>query len=156
MSEPTNMPAVEATENPQASGGEDNNPAPNPTVEQKMNHGKVFTQDDVNRIVSDRLSKEKAKADTALSEREEAVAWKEYVLEATDVLTKRGYFARQPEIFLNILKCSDIQSLEQALSIIHTTINGPPPELHPGSGTKPIFGNSDPIRKAFGLGKNKI
>ena len=42
---------------------------------------KTFTQDDVNRIVSERLAKEKVRNDTSLAEREQALAQREAELQ---------------------------------------------------------------------------
>ena len=55
-----------------------------------QNGEKTFTQDDVNRIVSERLAKEKGKADAALEEREAGLAAREKLLETREALAGTG------------------------------------------------------------------
>lgn len=51
---------------------------------------KTFSQDDVNRIVGERLAKEKAKGEAAIAEREQQLAQRELLLTAKEKLTENG------------------------------------------------------------------
>lgn len=79
MSEPinntTNTKQQPTTPTPEATGGQGGE--------------KMFTQDDVNRIVSERLAREKAKAEpSAIDERESAMRARENELKAREALDK--------------------------------------------------------------------
>ena len=100
---------------------------------------KTFSQDDVNRIVGERLAKEKAKGEAALAEREQQLAQRE---------------------LLDALNVSSPEALEKALSIVKTVMDKHKAEARPIkiSGAKPAeslshaknTGDSS-LRKAMGL-----
>ena len=75
---------------------------------------KTFTQDDVNRIVSDRLAKDREKASKELGEREQELAKREFRLNSRQKLIDRGY----PEDILDALNCSSEEAFNKALDII--------------------------------------
>ncbi len=52
---------------------------------------KTFTQDDVNRIVSERLAKDREKASKELNEREQELAHREFRLNSRQKMIDRGY-----------------------------------------------------------------
>lgn len=75
---------------------------------------KTFTQDDVNRIVSERLAKDREKASKELNEREQELAYREFRLNSRQKLIDRGY----PESLLDALDCSSEEAFDKALGII--------------------------------------
>lgn len=75
---------------------------------------KTFTQDDVNRIVSERLAKDREKASKELNEREQELAHREFRLNSRQKLIDRGY----PESLLDALDCSSEEAFDKALGII--------------------------------------
>ena len=75
---------------------------------------KTFTQDDVNRIVQDRLAKDREKASKELGEREQELAQREFRLNSRQKLIDKGY----PESLLDALNCSSEEAFGKALGII--------------------------------------
>lgn len=75
---------------------------------------KTFTQDDVNRIVSERLAKDREKASKELGEREQELAQREFRLNSRQKLMDKGY----PESLLDALNCSSEEAFDKALDII--------------------------------------
>jgi hypothetical protein len=91
---------------------------------------RTFTQEDVNRILGERLSKEKAKADAAFAEREQQFAQREKELanrealfELKDKLKEMGL----PAELLPVLNVQDKEALKTALEALksygHNQIN---------------------------------
>lgn len=74
----------------------------------------TFTQEDVNRIVSERLAKEKAKNDTALADRERELAQREFQLKAREILESK----KLPVELLGALNATDESSLNAALELL--------------------------------------
>lgn len=117
---------------------------------------KTFSQDDVNRIVGERLAKEKAKGEAALAEKEQQLAQRELLLTAKEKLTENGL----PVELVDALNVSSPEALEKALSIVKTVMDKHKAEAHPikFSGAKPAeslsraknTGDSS-LRKAMGL-----
>lgn len=75
---------------------------------------KTFTQEDVNRIVQDRLAKDREKASKELGEREQELAQREFRLNSRQKLIDKGY----PETLLDALDCSSEEAFDKALGII--------------------------------------
>lgn len=75
---------------------------------------KTFTQDDVNRIVQDRLAKDREKASKELGEREQELAQREFRLNSRQKLIDKGY----PETLLDALNCNSEKEFDKALEII--------------------------------------
>ena len=118
---------------------------------------KTFSQDDVNRIVGERLAKEKAKGEAALAEREQQLAQRELLLTAKEKMTDQGI----PLELLDALNMSSPEALEKSLNIVSTVLNKLKTEARPMkiSGAKPAenpagaprsTANSD-LRKSMGL-----
>lgn len=84
------------------------------TSTEGMQQGKTFSQDDVNRIVQERLSKERAKTESGFAEREKELARREFALDARKELSDRGY----PEDLLDALNATDANSLKKSLDIL--------------------------------------
>lgn len=89
----------------------------NQNTDPSINQGageKTFTQDDVNRIVQDRLAKDREKASKELNEREQELAQREFRLNSRQKLIDKGY----PETLLDALNCSSEEAFDKALGII--------------------------------------
>ena len=80
---------------------------------------KTFTQDDVNRIVQDRLAKDREKASKELGEREQELAQREFRLNSRQKLIDKGY----PESLLDALNCNSEKEFDKALDIIDGLMN---------------------------------
>ena len=123
-----------------------------------------FTQAEVNRIVSERLGKEKGKAEAALAEREQELARREFIAASHDIMKTKGL----PVKLLDALNATDEKSLIAALDILdgHFQYSNPNPaysqnpdgtfsKLAPGEFNIPPAGNvtkpDDNIRRAMGL-----
>lgn len=117
---------------------------------------KTFSQEDVNRIVGERLAKERAKGEAALAEKEQQLAQRELLLTAKEKLTENGL----PVELVDALNVSSPEALEKALSTVKTVLDKYKSEARPMkfSGAKPAeslsgvknTGDSS-LRKAMGL-----
>lgn len=117
---------------------------------------KTFSQDDVNRIVGERLAKEKAKGEAVLAEREQQLAQRELLLTAKEKINEMGL----PAELVDALNVSSPEALEKALSTVKTVLDKHKSEARPikFSGAKPAeslsgvrnTGDSS-LRKAMGL-----
>jgi len=133
----------------------------NQTTDQTPAQGageKTFTQDDVNRIVQDRLAKDREKASKELGEREQELAQREFRLNSRQKLIDRGY----PESIMDALNCSSEEAFNKALDIIDGLIKERTPspeqlelEKHRARFTQPLNqsrgAGEDLIRKAMNL-----
>lgn len=122
---------------------------------------KTFTQDDVNRIVQDRLAKDRAKASEELGKREQELNDREFRLNSRQKLIDRGY----PESIMDALNCSSEEAFNKALDIIDSLIKERTPDKEQEQleqnrarfFTAPMnnasFGGmrEDPIKKAMNL-----
>ena len=113
-----------ATANPGANGG---------------TGGKTFTQDEVNRIVSDRLAREREKLtqQPQEDEREKALKAREARMDCRDYLDSKNY----PAALLDVLDCSDVEKFKAAVGIMVEKFpdvaryNEVPPPYAAGTGT---------------------
>ncbi len=80
--------------------------------------GKIFTQDDVNRIVQDRLAKDRAKSSEEITKREQELLQREFRLNSRQKLIDRGY----PESIMEALNCNSEKEFDKALDIIDSLI----------------------------------
>ena len=82
---------------------------------------KTFTQEDVNRIVQERLAKEKAKTsgDADLAKREQELAQRELHMTAKELLSEKGL----PVQLFDALNCADKEILEKSIATIETVFN---------------------------------
>lgn len=118
---------------------------------------KTFSQEDVNKIVSDRLAREKAKGEAALAEREQQIAQRELLLTAKEKMTEMGL----PLELLDALNTSSPEAMEKALTTVKTVFDKYKTEAQPLkiSGAKPadsLAGTpkdtmGSELRKAMGL-----
>ena len=79
----------------------------------------TFTQEQVNKIVSDRLAREKVKSEAALAEREQQLAQRELLLTAKEKLTESGL----PVELLNALNVSSPEAMEKAITTLKGVID---------------------------------
>lgn len=79
---------------------------------------KTFTQDDVNRIVQDRLAKDRAKTSEEVSKKEQELAAREFRLNSRQKLIDRGY----PESIMEALNCSSEESFDKALDALDSLL----------------------------------
>lgn len=117
----------------------------------------TFTQEQVNKIVSDRLAREKVKSEAALAEREQQLAQRELLLTAKEKLTDAGL----PVELLNALNVSSPEAIEKAITTLKGVIDkikaeAPKPFTIHGAkpaeaGRRPEVGADSRLRKAMGL-----
>lgn len=118
--------------------------------------GRTFTQDDVNRIVSERLAheREKLQASAKDDEREKALAAREARLDCREYLDTKGY----PAALLDVLDSSDtdrfktaVEKLVQTFPQITGKSSGPVIRegWKPGEATGRSSAIPDPIAAAF-------
>lgn len=124
-----------------------------------QNAGKMFTQEDVNRIVQERLSKERAKGnaeqEAALAQREKDLQAREFIMTAKESISKAGL----PAEMFDVLDKSSPEAFEKALSVasgLMKNVNSPSPAAHMPQFTRQMTNNSsgkafDYLREAFGL-----
>lgn len=118
---------------------------------------KTFTQEDVNRIVSERLSKEKGKINAereeAYAKREQELNLREVKIKGLETLSEKGL----PKELIDVLNYSDEQSMLDAIDILEKHINKQQGQEQTGrriTHYSPARGatiNMDPIREAMGL-----
>lgn len=124
---------------------------------------KTFTQDDVNRIVQDRLAKDRAKSSEELSKKEQELLQREFRLNSRQKLIDRGY----PESILDALNSSSEEAFDKALDLIDGLMEerlaskkGEEKQAQLEAGRAKLFtgplkpfqaANIDPIRKAMSL-----
>lgn len=119
----------------------------------------TFTQEQVNKIVSDRLAREKVKSEAALAEREQQLAQRELLLTAKEKLTESGL----PVELLNALNVSSPEAMEKAITTLKGVIDkikAEAPKPFTIHGAKPAEAGRRPelessgdsrLRKAMGL-----
>lgn len=97
------------------------------STEGVQQNGKVFTQDDVNRIVQERLAKEKGKASNnedfekrsaELDKRMTELDARENRLNAITALRNAGY----PDELADVIKCGNVDELKKSMEIIDKII----------------------------------
>lgn len=82
---------------------------------------KTFTQEDVNRIVQERLAKEKAKnsGDADLAKREQELVQRELRMSAKEMLSEKGL----PVQLFDALNCTDKETMEKSIATVETIFN---------------------------------
>ena len=109
----------------------------------KESAGKTFTQEEVNRIVSDRLGRERDKRAAELDEREKAVKARELAVMAAEKLAAAGL----PKDLSAVLKYDDEESLDAAISQLSTIRGFKNGNDTPKKGEKHIIENKLPEQK---------
>lgn len=118
---------------------------------------KTFTQDQVNAIVQERLTRERTRHEEAqadLAKREQEIAKREFALHATEILKEK----KLPIEIMDALNTTDKESFAKAVDIISRHLE-PKMDIAPPVGGV-IYGNSrlsgaDPVRAAMGLKNRK-
>ena len=121
---------------------------------------KTFTKDDVNRIVGERLARDREKASEEVSKKEQELADREFRLNSRQKLMDRGY----PESIMEALNCSSEEAFNKALDALDSlmkergadaeSIKARQNAAHFGPVTAPRSGGSggrDLIREAMRL-----
>ena len=106
--------------------------------------GRTFTQDEVNRIVSDRLAREREKLPKD-DEREKALKAREARLDCRDYLDSKNY----PAALLDVLDSSDVEKFKAAVDnmvgkfpgVVQSQEVPPPYSPSTGTGTGPAYSN---------------
>ncbi len=136
----------------------------NQNTNQTMNNNpeptgvRTFTQDEVNRIVSNRLAEDRAKRTAELDEREKAVKARELAVIAAEKLAAAGL----PKELTAVLKYDDEDSLEAAINQLSTLRGFANGKNDPATGERKYIehklpertddaANYDPLREIFRL-----
>ena len=92
----------------------------NPAADQGTGE-KTFTQEDVNRIVGERLAKEKAKnsGEVDLAKREQELAQRELYMTAKELLSEKGL----PVQLFDALNCTDEETMKKSIATIEKVFN---------------------------------
>ena len=122
--------------------------------------GKTFTQDDVNRIVQERLAKERGKGNEELEKRVAELDLRERKLNAVEALRKNGL----PDYLVEALNISTDEAFKASMDAIvklkeETKGSASEPQSvgkigFPGKIAGGSVGN-DPLRSSFGLNGKK-
>ncbi len=82
---------------------------------------KTFTQDDVNRIVQERLAKEKARnsGEADFAKRERELAQRELHMAAKELLSEKGL----PVQLFDALNCTDGETMKKSIATIEKAFN---------------------------------
>lgn len=111
---------------------------------------KTFTQEEVNKIVQDRLARIKSEPndkEIKLEQRAKELDMKERKLEAKAIFAEKSL----PKELLDILDYSDEEKMKEHIKILEKTYSAG----HTGGGYNPVRGGApcqdDPIREAMGL-----
>ena len=103
------------------------------STEGTQKSGKIFTQEDVNRIVQERLAKEKNKASgneeldqrtAELDKRAADLEAKENRLNTLEILRSAGY----PDELADVIRCGNSEELKKSMEIIDNIIKERTPE----------------------------
>ena len=91
-------------------------------INQNMDLGtgeKTFTQEDVNRIVQERLAKAKSSNEADFTKREQELVQRELRMTAKEVLTEKGLSVQ----LIDALNCVDKETMEKSISVIEKVFN---------------------------------
>ena len=118
--------------------------------------GNVFTQEQVNTIIQDRLAKEKAKYEKQIADMQAGIKQREKRLEAREKLAEKGL----PAELIDLVRLDDDKAFNTSLELLERTYKQRQPETPQNGGDsthngyKPKGGMTicdDPIRDAMGL-----
>ena len=126
---------------------------------QTQGDNKTFSQDDVNRIIGERLAKEKSKNEADLAKKEQELAQRELALDARELLTSKGL----PVELYEALNATSKETLDQSIQLIekafskaksghpNITIKGASPANGGGFDIDAESASDKAIRKTMGL-----
>ena len=111
---------------------------------------KLFTQEEVNRIISDRLAKERAKAEPKEDEREQALKARENRMDCREYIAGKKY----PVELLDILDTGNAETFKSIADKLAKAFpamlkSQTPPPYAPGTGSGNVVFSTDPIAAAF-------
>jgi hypothetical protein len=145
------------SDNTAVTDGDDtiNNAVPDSANAPDNGEKKTFTQDDVNRIVGERLSKDRAKSEAEFAKREQELVRRELAISAKESLAAKGY---APEL-LEALNYSSPEALKKSLELIERQFGKKKEEPASGFRYGKIGGNGqqsqatpiDPVKRAMGI-----
>ncbi len=125
-----------------------------PTVEDKNGEqGRMFTQDEVNRIISERLARERAKSEPSpTDEREQALKVREAKMDCREYVAETGF----PAELLEIFDTSDFEAFKATVERLDQIVTIPSTKRKLPYFTRPIGHGGTPapslnLRGAFGL-----
>ena len=127
-------------------------PTTQPAENGDQSGGKMFTQEDVNRIVSERLARDREKRSTQQQDEEKETALKarESRLDCREYVTEKKYSAE----LLDLLDTSDVDKFKETVEKLADIFGrgrphfvDPPKFTDPKGNGNPAF--KDPIRDAF-------
>lgn len=120
--------------------------------------GKTFTQEDVNRIVSERLARERDRAATErmkqdpTEQREKALAAREAAISCREYISEKGY----PAVLVDVLDTADtdkfkasVEKLVELFPTIDPAIAAKTPIFTRPANPRPFGGFGDPLAEAF-------
>ena len=112
---------------------------------------KTFSQDDVNRIVQERLAKERERGAAELAQRESDLAARELRMTAREKLSEKGL----PVELLEALNCSSAEALEKSVELISKHMKNTAPPAGTGfSSPRPGFSSAKPFACAVEEGSS--
>lgn len=118
-------------------------------AQQTQQQEKTFTQEEVNRIVQERLARAKNAPDNSgYAEREQALDQRERRLEAREKLADAGI----PKELLPLVNCSSKKDMEDSIKLISTYFHG---SNKPGSGYRISTGAASGAGAGYSSGHTK-
>jgi len=111
---------------------------------------RTFSQAEVDNIVRDRLAKERGKIDATLSAEREALARREFLLDAREAVVRAGL----PANFADVLDTSSPEAFQNALNTVAATLGQKRNAIPPRGGFSGGISQPpppDPIREGMGL-----
>lgn len=128
-----------------------------PGADNPTEGNRTFSQEDVNRIIQERLAKEKQRGQEAFTAKEQELAAREYRLDATAVLREKGL----PDELAEMIKADNVEEFSRNVETIvgligNRKVTEGPRVIATGSIIGAVGGTgieTDPIREAFGLKK---
>jgi hypothetical protein len=117
--------------------------------ENEPESGKTFTQEEVNKIVQQRLERAKSKEPDELAKREAELNKREMNLTIREQLSSAGL----PNELAGVISAQDEDEAREKIEILKKYIESQP--AHSKAEYNPVKGEvkTDPIREAMGLGK---
>lgn len=117
--------------------------------ENEPESGKTFTQEEVNKIVQQRLERAKSKEPDELAKREAELNMREMNLTIREQLSSAGL----PNELAGVISAQDEDEAREKIEILKKYIESQP--AHSKAEYNPVKGEvkTDPIREAMGLGK---
>lgn len=121
-------------------------------VNSDNNEVKTFTQEEVNKLVSERVARVKSDKEQEYNAKLAELTQKELHLKAREVLSNKGL----PDGLLDIVSCPDIETFTNNINTLMSYIRAfkPVESFIPGNGMPPEYPNSasdNSMREAFGL-----